>query len=320
MAKKRRVRIDRIIILILLAILIVGVVGFGAYKGIEYLNKKQEEATNNNNNNNEKPKPVETTDNIKVSMVDYQVYTGDSENLGFNFIIAELKFDADAPISFDLGNLQTSEKIYLNNVSKYLNTLEEKSYKISKLGIVDTVVSTEKSYTCKVFIPYTTDSYSLRLLNSQDASMIEFNLDKHINDVSTLKFDTEQQIEIGNTNVTVSSCSISTMMLHNGEEYQIPSTMNVYTFNINVNKVEGNVMITEAKFVSANSEDVITCMDETYESVKVKNCLGKKLVEGENGALFFETTSNSSGPDYSGSLMLMFSNNNDWVKIPTVLE
>lgn len=294
-----------------------GLLAFGVYKAMDYFSKQ-------NGGKNETPisdpEPVETVKGTKVSLVDYQVYTGDSENLGFNFIVAQLKFESDEPVSFDLGNLQTSEKIYLNNVSKYLNLLDEKSYKITKLNITNSVVSDKNSYTCNVFIPYTTDSYSLRLLNSSDASMIEFDLSRNNNDISTLKFETEQQIEIGNTNVTVSSCSVSTMMLHNGVEYQVPATMNVYTFNINVNKIEGNVKIVDAKFVRASTDEVITCMDETYESVKVRNCLNKNLELGENGALFFETFSASGSPDYSGSLMLMFSNSADWVKIPTVLE
>ena len=313
--KRRRVRADRVIILLLLILLVMGLLAFGVYQGINYFKARKQEQQNTNID----PQPVETSEGIKVSLVDYQVYTGDSENLGFDFIVAELNFKSDAPISFDLGNLQTSEKIYLNNVSKYLNTLEEKSYKVSKLGIVNTVVSDQNDYTCKVFIPYKTDSYSLRLLNSVDASMIEFDLDRHINDISILKFETEQQIEVGNTNVTVSNCSVSTMMLHNGMEYQVPATMNVYTFSINVNEVEGDVMITDAKFVRSADEEVITCMDETYESVKAVNCLGKKLTVGENGALFFETVS-SGAPDYSGFLMLKFSTGEDWIKIPTVLE
>ena len=319
MAKKRRVRIDRIVIIVLSSILILGLLGFGAYKGISYLSKKMAEKEEENQNNTD-PKPVDTVKGTKVTLQDYDVYLSESENLGFNFIIATLQFDSQEPVSFDLSNLQTSEKIYLNNVSKYINTLQEKSYKIDKFHIVNTVVSDQNSYVCNIFIPYTTDSYSLRLLNSSDASMIEFDLSKNNNDISTLKFETDQQIEIGNTNVTVSSCSVSTMMLHNGMEYQVPATMNVYTFNINVNTIEGNVMITDAKFVRASTDEVITCMDETYESVKVGNCLGKKLEVGENGALFFETSASDGGPDYSGSLMLMFSNNNDWVKVPTVLE
>ena len=316
MAKRRKVRADRVIILVLLVLLGIGLLGFGAYQAFSYFMNKEDKPAPVNND----PIPTETSDNVKVSLVDYEVYTGDNENLGFDFIIAELKFEGQGPIFFDLGKLQTSEKIYLNNVSKYLNTLEEKSYRVSKLGIVNSVVSNEDSYTCKIFIPYTTDSYSLRLLNSADASMIEFDLEKNVNDLSTLTFETEQEIEVGNTNVTVSSCSVSTMMLHNGAEYQVPATMNVYTFNIHVNNVEGNVMITDARFVRASSEEVIDCMDETYESVKVGNCLGKKLTVGDNGALFFETFAGNGSPDYEGFLMLMFSNGNDWVKIPTVLE
>ena len=317
MTRKRKVRIDRIIILILSSILVAGIIGFGVYKGVSFIFSR---ISTEDKPQNEIVEPVETVQGTKVSLVDYQVYKSDTENIGFDFIIAQLQFDSDAPVSFDLGNLQTSEKIYLNKVSKYIDTLEEKSYKISKLDIVSQVVSDQNSYVCKIFIPYTTDSYSLRILNSSDASMIEFDLNKNVNDISTLKFETDQNIDIGNTNVTVSSCSVSTMMLHNGMEYQVPATMNVYTFNIHVNTIEGNVMITDARFVRESSDEVISCMDETYESVKVANCLNKKLEIGENGALFFEASANGSGPDYSGSLMLMFSNGTDWVKIPTILE
>ena len=149
--------------------------------------------------------------------------------------------------------------------------------------------------------------------------MIEFDLNKHISDISAIKFDTQQQIEVGNTNVTVSSCYVSEMMLHNGETYNA-SALTVFTFKINVNKVEGNVMITDAQFVRSNTDEVINCLDQTYESVRDVNCLGKKLVTGDNGALFFETSAKEENPDFSGYLMLMFSNSQDWVKIPTVLE
>ena len=318
MAKKRRVRADRIIILFLGAALLIGLLGFGIYKVMNvFINRSEnpkEEIVN--------PQPIETSKDVKVELVNpdsYQVFISDNNEIDFNFIIAELKFSGNEAISFDLGNLRTSEKIYLNDVSKYLNTLNEKGYKAAKLGIVNTVVSQEKEYTCKIFIPFKTNSYSLRLLNSKDASMIEFDLNKHISDISALKFDTQQQIEVGNTNVTVSSCYVSEMMLHNGETYNA-SALTVFTFKINVNKVEGNVMITDAQFVRSNTDEVISCLDQTYESLRDNNCLGKKLVTGDNGALFFETSAKEENPDFSGYLMLMFSNSQDWVKIPTVLE
>ena len=106
--KKRKVRVDRIIILILTLILVLGILGFGVYKIIElFSNDKQIET-----------KPVETIDGTRLSLNDYTIYYDDTNDLGFNFIIANITFSNDKNISYDLSNLQTSEKIFLNNISK----------------------------------------------------------------------------------------------------------------------------------------------------------------------------------------------------------
>ena len=305
-------------ILFLSGALLVGLLGFGIYKTMDYFMNKPK----NNGGEIINPQPIETSADVKVELVSpdsYQVYTSDNEEIDFNFIVAELKFTGSEAISFDLGNLRTSEKIYLNDVSKYLNVLNEKGYKVNKLGIVNTIVSQDKEYTCKVFIPFKTNSYTLRVLNSQDASMIEFNLDKNVYDISSIKFDTQQQIEVGNTNVTVSSCYVSDMMMHNDVSYNSSALTN-YTFKIYVNSVEDNVTIEDAKFIRNNTDEVLDCLGEEYRSIKDVNCLGKKLVLGDNGALFFETSAREDNPDFSGYLMLKFSNSQDWVKIPTILE
>ena len=314
MAKRRKVRIDRILTLLLISVSLIGVFVFGGKKIYSLLKEKI------NNNEIVDPVPVATDENVKLSLQNYQIYKDDSNELGFSFIVAEFMFTGDNGISYDLGNLQTSEKILLNNTAKYLNELEEKGYKTSKLNIVSNVVSADNSYVCNIFIPYKTDNDTLRLMNSIDTTWIEFDLNKNLNDLSSLKFETEQNIEVGNADITVSSCSISTMMLHNGEEYQIPSTLNIYTFRINVNKLDENLVIEDARFVRESNDEVIQCLSDEYESVKVKNCLNKKLELGENGALFFETEAAGSEPDYAGCLMLKFSSSNDWVKIPTTLE
>ncbi len=314
MAKRRKLRIDRILTLMLISVSLIGIFVFGGKKIYLLLKERM------NDNEIVDPVPVTTDENVKLSLQNYQIYKDDSNELGFSFIVAQFNFTGENGISFDLGNLQTSEKIMLNNTAKYLNELEEKGYKISKLNIVNNVVSVENSYVCNLFIPYKTDNDSLRVMNSIDTTWIEFDLNKNINDLSSLKFETEQSIEVGNADITVSSCSISTMMLHNDEEYQIPSTLNIYTFRINVNKLEENLVIEDARFVRKSNDEVIPCLSDEYESVKVKNCLNKKLELGENGALFFETEAAGSEPDYSGCLMLKFSNGNEWIKIPTTLE
>jgi hypothetical protein len=150
--------------------------------------------------------------------------------------------------------------------------------------------------------------------------MMEFDLNHNTKDITSLKFDTEQKIEVGDASVRVSSSSISTMMLHNGEDYQVPSTMNVYTFRIYVEESASQLKIVDASFVRESNGEVIPSMDESYESEKIQNCLKKELIAGDNGALFFETAIIGNSPDFDGFLMLKFSNSDDWVQIPTVLE
>ena len=316
MASNRKVRADRIIIILLSMVIIIAVLGFGISKLIDVL-------FNNENNPINKPDivdptPIKTNETTKVSLIDYQIYEDDTKSLGFDFIIASLKFEDENNISFDLGNLQTSEKIYLNNVSKYINTLNENAYNIESLNIVNTVVSDSNTYTCNVFVPYTTDSYSLRLLNSLDASMIEFDLTKNKNNITSIKFETEKDIIIGDTSVRVSKSYISNMMMHNGEEFEA-NALNYYTFNIYVEKVEDNVKIIDAAFIPNNTNEQLKALNTQYRSAKVENCLDKVLTVGENGALFFEGTSKSED-SLKGYLMLMFSNSEQWVKISTVLE
>lgn len=318
--KKKRVRIDRVIILVLTALLFLSLVFFGVYSLINMLSSKTSNSSNNTAEIKD-PEHVETSSNIKVEMLkDYMNYIDDTDKLGFNFIVAPFKFTSDSGVKFDLENLQTSQKIHLNNVSKYLTSLEDAGYKTSKLGITTVVVSDKNEYECKLFIPYTTEDSSLRINNAVDLNMFEFDLDSNIHYVSELKFDTSSNIDVNNTSVNVSSCSVSTMMLHNGQEYEVASTLKVFTFKININSIDGNVSITDAKFVKDGSDEEISCMSSEYSSVKVENVLGKKLVLGENGALFFETECYDDKPDYSGTLFLMFSNSNEWVKVNTTLE
>lgn len=319
--KKKKIRVDRLIILILSAVLFVSLLTFGIYSLINVLTNKGSNKPNKTEYVD--PDPVDTTQGIKVELVDYENYVDDTNKLGFNFVLANFKFSSNNPISFDLNNLQTSEKIHLNNVSKQLNTLEMEGYKTSKLNVVTEVVSQNNEYICKLFIPYTTKDAALRVTNAVDQSMITFDLtsvnNRHY--VTELRFDTSQNIDVNNTSVNVSSSFISTMMLHNGQEYEVASTLRVFTFKINVKEIEGNVMITDAKFVKDGSSEEIPCMSAEYSSEKVKNVLNKKLELGDkNGALFFETESKGERPDYSGTLFLMFSNSSDWVKVPTSLE
>lgn len=314
MAGKKKVRVDRIIILILVAILVLGALGFGLYKVFGLL-------FNDKENKTEIIPTVETIDGVNVSLVDYTVYVDDTDQLGFNFIIAKLKFTSTNPVSFDLVNLQTSEKKYLNDVSTYIQLLEEKGYKLNDLDISRVVESTEKTVEANIFIPYTTDSDSLQVYNLKNPSTnLSFDLEENNKIVTSLKFDTDANIVVDNTSLHVSSSFISTRMKHNDEEYEIPSSVKVFTFIITADSIDDNVSIVDAYFIKDGEQEKITCMSNEYKSNRTENVIGKKLVLGENGALFFETYCMDDNPDYKGILMIKLSNSNDWVKVSTVLE
>lgn len=314
MARKSKVRIDRVIILILAAILVFGALGFGLYKVFGLL-------FNDNNSNNEVIPNVETTDGINVSLVDYTVYVDDTNQLGFNFIIAKLKFVGIEPVKFDLGSLQTSEKKYLNDVNTYIQLLQEKGYKLDELEISRVIDSTENTVEANIFIPYTTDAGNLQVYNAKNPSTsLNFDLEQNNKIVTSLKFESENNIVINNASIRVSSSFVSTIMIHNGKEYDIPSSQKVFTFKIFVDSIDENVSIVDAYFIKDGDDEKIQCLSDEYESAKVDNIIGKKLVPGENGALFFETYSMDNEPDYAGILMIKFSNSNDWVKLSTSLE
>lgn len=313
--KKGKVKVDRVIILVLTGILILMILSLGIIKGIELLTK------NKDKNNKPEQTQVVTSDGVKVSLVDSEVYVDDTNSFDFNFAIVTLKFESDNPVSFNLANLITSEKVYLNDVSYEMQKLTEQGYKLDDLNIVNSILSQDKVVQANLFVPYKTDDSSLSIYNLNDPStQIVINLEDDQKIFTSLKFNNENNIVIDNTSVKVSSCFITTRMKHNGEEYEIPSTEKVFTFIIYVNSVDEGVSITDAYFMKDGEEEKIQCMSNEFKSNKAENIIGKELTTGENGALFFETYCREDNPDYDGSLMLKFSNSNDWVKVSTTLE
>lgn len=313
---KKKVRVDRIIILVLSVILVLGIIALSIYELVDLLS----DSKNNVVPIEDVPVNVETVDDVNVSLVDYVVYKDDTDSLGFNFIVAKLKFSANQPVSFDLGNLQTSEKIFLNDTNKYIQLLQENGYKLEDLELSRYISSDEKSLEANIFIPYMT-SGNIQVYNSENpATNLNFDLNSNVKYVTSLKFDSDSDIVIDNTTVRVSSSFVSTIMQHNGENYEIPSSVKVFTFKIYVDAVEGKVSIEDAYFIKDGEDEKIECLSSDYESAKVDNIIGKDLVVGENGALFFETYSRDTEPNYDGVLMLKFSNSDEWVKISTALE
>lgn len=307
--RKGKARIDRIIILILTGILVFGLLGFGIYKlfGLFFNDKP---------NNEDKPIVVETTDGVKVSINDYVIYRDQKDEIGFNFIIAELNFEANNQVSFELKNLQTSEKINLNDITKYINKMELAGYNTSKLEITTQgITSSENKTTAKIFIPFNTDADNLSVYNAIDASKIEFDLTKNNYLVTSLKLeDTNTQIEVGTTKVSITNAYISDFMLHNDVQYELGSTQKVYSFEITVSKADDHSKITDAIYIVDGTDEEIRCLGREYKSIDMNNIIDTDLSLGTKGGLFFVVYSTDNTVN-EGTLLIKFSNEDKWIEI-----
>lgn len=314
MAKKSKIRIDRLIILILVCLIILSVLGLGIYKLIDVF------FSDNNANNNITPIiPTvvdETTENVELSLLDYKVYYDDKNEFDSNFIIAQLKFASNKAFSYEFKNLQTSEKIYLNDVDKMINQLQLKGYNLADLSLTTNgVVCNENSCIVNVFIPFSKNANSLTVYNSLDKTKLDFNIENNRYAITTLKLeDQSTDIEVGTTKVSVSNSYISSGMLHSGERYNVGSSIKIYTYELLVNESNDDSYIQDAIFILDGTNEEIHCLNKDYEAIDCKNIIGKKLSSGTNGGLFFEIVT-SSNSIQKGTLLVKFSNADKWTEV-----
>lgn len=311
MARKKKVRIDRIIILVLTFILIIGVLVLGVYKLFDYFSTREKSPSSN------KPVNIVTTEGIKLSCDDYVIYYDETDELKFNFIVAEIKFEANEPVSFDFKNLQTSEKTFLNDIDKYLKKLELASYDVSKLDVntSSSVSSTDNIVSAKLLIPFTTNASNLSLYNTVDATKIDFDLSKNRKPVTVIKLEnTNTQVEVGTTKVSITDAYVSNFMLHNDEPCELGSTTQVYSFEITVLEAQDNVRIVDAIFIEDGSDDEIHCMASEYRSIDMDNIFGANLTQGKIGGLFFEINSIDQSV-HNGKLLIKFSNSEKYFEL-----
>lgn len=313
MANRKRVRADRIIILVLASLLILGVIIFGITKlvGLFFSSDDKDVPT-------KQPVVTETIDDLSISLKDYVIYTDDTGDLGFDFAIATFNFKANEPISFELKNFQTSEKINLNNIDKYINKLELAGYSLSKLDInTSGISSTENNVDAKLFVPFTTNSDNLSIYNLLNKKKFDIDISSNKIPATALKLENNNtQIEVGTTKVSVTNAYISDNMLHQDQPYELASSMKVYTFEITVTEAQDNVTITDATFIEKGNNYENKCLNSEFKSIDMENILDKNLKAGTKGGLFFEIYSNENTVG-DGTLLIKFSNSDKVVEIST---
>lgn len=301
--KRRRVRYDRIVLCVLVSILLIAII----VMGIRYILKDDTSKNNTVDNNT----TVVTNSDIKIELENYTVYEDKNNDLGFNFVIATLKFTSDNSVSYDLTNLKTSEGVVLSEISDYQKTFASSNYNYNSLGTTLGITSSDKEVSVKVFVPYKSGSV-ITLTDSVSNASIAIDTTTNKGDIDTFKkADNTQDIVSSDYNITVSNSYIASRMLHNGEAYD-SSMLNVYVFEMKVNSISNNVKVTKATFKQSSTGETWDAMDESYSTSKsgseIKNILNTSLTTGDSYALFFDVYSNGDEtPDYKGTITFTFS-------------
>lgn len=295
MARRRKIRPDRILILVLLLVLIVLLVIIGVKTLFSGKTKKEE--TNNE---------VITNNEIPFELVDYEVYTKD-DNLGFGFVTADIKFVSDKEINFDLANLITDEGIKLSETYNYENKLKTSNYDFDSLKTFSGIVNGDKEAVVKVFIPFVNKTDSLNIIDNSSNYSLLINLTKNTKTIETIKKEAkEDEIVSKDYTFTCQKPYIEDMMKHNGEPYD-SSMLSIYVFRLTCDSIENGVKVVSASFKDKNGE-VTDAYDSSYSSSKIDNIIGKSLKAGDTYGLFFELYSNEEEKiAYEGSINLKFS-------------
>ncbi len=302
--KKRKLRVDRLVLMILLSILLVIILIF-AVKALFDLFSDDKPISNN-------PEIVEPINNSKliVELLDYKVYEDSQNELGFNFVVAKLKFSDENNINYDLNNLLTDEMIKLNDILDYQKKMKINSYDYEKLDTTIDIKSDDNELEANIFIPYSKQKDILIITEKISGNSFSIDLSKNKEDINSIKYvSTSEEIKTASYEFKVSDNYISTMMKHNGEPYD-SSMLSVYTYNLTVEQINDGIKIVDAKFKQASTGSTWSALDASYSSSKIENIINKDLHVGDKYALFFEVYSNDNEkPTYDGDITIYFSDN-----------
>lgn len=315
---KRRVNPIRVVIIIL-SILVLGLIIFFTCKllindfNIVKIFKETEAVYSDSEKKENEDSP------IQIDVIDYRVYVDDNCGLGFNFVLANLKFTSNEDtIDYDLNNLLTSERIPLGSISDFEEKLISSGFDLNKLGYSTTIHNEQgNSVETTIFIPY---QNKIGELCVYDGEVLKFDISSNTLNASSLKLSDEVQktvVESKEYTLTVFDAYIEDFVLKNGAPAVYPSTIDVYTFIIDVDDISSNTLvIEEAKYMPNNSNEEIEALDSEYSSSSFENIIDKSLKKGDRYVLLFPITNpTGSKADFGGKVLIKFENSTTWLEI-----
>lgn len=311
----RKVRVGRIFLLII-TVIALGVLTAFAFSRIVFRRNDPPAPVNPVNPVNPDKPDDGKKDTLKIDLVNYEVYFNDVTD----FVIAEIRFRDEKKIDFDLKNLNTSDKINLGDYAVYKRKLEEKGYYLSKLNVVYEVSSQDNSYTCKLFVPFTTKDTKLTLFN-EDKKICDFNLTVNQKEIENLKYETGTEIsDKDNYVIYVSNAYKDDMVKYNGEAYSSGSSTKIFVYELDIREIKDGVKLEKAEFVTSDKE-VYEALGSEYTSSKIVNMFASEVKKGQRYGIFVEVFSPDASPvSYDGTLRLKFSSSEDWIELSTKLN
>lgn len=265
-------------------------------------------------------KPTEsTTEDYKIDLVESVIF--DLKEVDFKFAIVKLRVQANVAINLPLSHFTTSQGINLGDVDTYVTALEKQSLFLGKQNVWYEILSTENSTMVNIFVPIKDkNAKEITLTNDLGVDEIKIKIASPKGTAAMLQYQADDIITDGKTyQMTVSSAYPITgdTMYQNNQEYLLPSTVEVYSFNIQAVSLWGDtIVIEEAKYVPENSSEVFKALDSSIQSMKYSNIIDKKISEKDSGDLFFVAYSPNESPvTYKGVLQLKIKGSDTWVTI-----
>ncbi len=247
---------------------------------------------------------------LTIKLEDYKVYY--LEGFDFNFVIANINITSDKAFNINLTEYKTDEGISLGD-SNYYDRLLASEYKVSFINNTYVVRSDNNSGNFELLIPFNKDGGELKINKASDTIFV-INLDNNKEVISNEKPTTDSDVKGDNYDLFISDAFVSTMMTYDGEEYEYPDQVSIFTFEIEVKEADQDLLIEDAEYIQKSSGEVFKALDTSYSSYKISNIIGERLVKGQKAALFFEVF-NDNGRDFAGVVRIKFSNNDSWLEL-----
>ncbi len=278
------------------------------------------------NTPNEEEPPIVTNPDYVFVLNDYTYYK--SDDLDFNFIIADVTITSNVVIKLPLSTLTTSENISLASTDDYLSILATNNLKPGLKGLSFSFNSDAKTVSASIFIPVMSKTLSEVRLTSNVPSYTELKIDltnqSKLGDISTLKITDDTVVNNPNEDLTFTFGFADYFEPSNfytvgpdGKAMSVDIGTNNKVFGISytvVNSDDFSYKINQAELI-VKGVNTFPLMNPEYLLMSTTNLASVGLVDSQTGVLFFLVPAIDSDmfsyPKENIQVKLTFSNNEE---------